>query len=174
MNRSDQPMKHNGLTAPALPKALIALLRAILPPAPVITQQTQDRLSRTAGSYLLCLHITEPLAVLRPAPGGDIPPGWHLYAGSAKGPGGMAARVGRHLRKDKPQRWHIDALTLAADALYALPFPAEAHEMSECTIIARLLQSGAFSVPVAGFGSSDCRTCPAHLLSWNARLANSK
>jgi len=32
--------------------------------------------------------------------------GWYVYVGSALGPGGLAAKVGRHLGGRKMCRWH--------------------------------------------------------------------
>ena len=34
----------------------------------------------------------------------------------------------------------------------------------ECNLVERLAGAGA-SAPIPGFGGSDCRTCPAHLLA---------
>jgi Uri superfamily endonuclease len=31
----------------------------------------------------------------------DVRPGFYVYVGSALGPGGLAARIGRHARQDK-------------------------------------------------------------------------
>ena len=39
-----------------------------------------------------------------------VEPGFYLYVGSAFGPGGLAARVGRHCRREKTCRWHVDYL----------------------------------------------------------------
>jgi hypothetical protein len=35
----------------------------------------------------------------------------------------------------------------------------------ECDLLDRLLKAPGAVVPVPGFGSSDCRTCPAHLVA---------
>jgi len=40
----------------------------------------------------------------------DLLPGYYIYIGSAFGPGGVRARMLRHLRADKPKHWHIDYL----------------------------------------------------------------
>jgi Uri superfamily endonuclease len=40
-----------------------------------------------------------------------LPAGRYLYCGSAKGPGGLKARLSRHMRRGKSVRWHIDRLT---------------------------------------------------------------
>ena len=36
--------------------------------------------------------------------------GYYVYVGSALGSGGLAARVGRHCRREKRLRWHVDYL----------------------------------------------------------------
>ena len=85
-------------------------------------------------------------------------PGFYLYLGSAMK--GVSARVRRHLRVDKPHRWHIDALTEVADPV-ALWWH-EGKERLEC-IWARAALDSPFSTSVTHrFGSSDCR-CPSHL-----------
>ena len=85
--------------------------------------------------------------------------GYYLYTGSAFGPGGIPARVLRHLRTGKTRRWHIDYLarqTTAAGAWYCTSAARLEHAWA-----AALTRSG-FATPFPGFGSSDCR-CPAHL-----------
>lgn len=119
-----------------------------------------EDLSSEKGAYLLAIRLDRPLeGELRGSPF-VLPAGQYLYAGNARGPGGIAARLSRHLRRDKKIHWHIDRLTLGAHDMTALAFPGG----SECALMARLSRSGAGEFPVAGFGCSDCRTCPAHLL----------
>jgi Uri superfamily endonuclease len=84
-----------------------------------------------------------------------------LYCGSAYGPGGLRARVGRHLRRDKSLRWHVDRLTAAGRIVGLRAVPGG----RECDLLVRLLEVPGTSVPIQGFGSSDCRCCPAHLVS---------
>lgn len=117
-------------------------------------------LPSTSGAYLLLLRLEHPIDIPRPSLSWRFEAGSYVYAGSAYGPGGLRARVGRHLRRDKRLHWHIDHLTRAADSLSAMIAPGA----SECALIERLLASGAFTTPCAGFGSSDCRQCAAHLL----------
>jgi Uri superfamily endonuclease len=88
----------------------------------------------------------------------DIDSGWYLYVGSAQGPGGLRARVGRHLRNVERRHWHIDFLREVA--------PVEdvwlcAGPPSECQWAQALMTAG-LRIPIAGFGASDCR-CPSHL-----------
>lgn len=86
--------------------------------------------------------------------------GWHIYVGSARGPGGFA-RVSRHRRlalsRDRQPRWHVDHLLLSPRFIlrHIIRGPSEAD--LECAL-ARSLGSGA----VPSFGSSDC-TCGSHL-----------
>lgn len=111
------------------------------------------------GAYLLSIRLDLALSgMLRGSPF-TLAPGTYVYAGSANGPGGIAARVARHMRRDKKPHWHVDTLTLAAQEITALAFP----HGSECALVEHLLASG-YEAPLPHFGSSDCRTCPAHLL----------
>ncbi len=128
-----------------------------------ITQRTAARrLSEAPGAYVLLIRLGRRLAIDLPRLGNPVlEPGWYAYCGSAHGPGGVRARVLRHMRKDKKVRWHVDRLTIAAREVRAATF----LDRSECDLVARLIEVD-FTVPVAGFGSSDCATCPAHLLRW--------
>ncbi|KAF5031359.1 hypothetical protein DSECCO2_628560 [anaerobic digester metagenome] len=86
--------------------------------------------------------------------------GYHLYVGSALGPGGLA-RVERHLRlareRGRPPRWHVDRLLLDPGFRVVAVVTGTGPERCECAL-ARAI--GGDSVP--GFGSSDCR-CSSHL-----------
>ena len=86
--------------------------------------------------------------------------GIYVYVGSALGPGGLKARVGRHLRKNKKLKWHFDYLSelLVPAGLYC----EVTNERLECVWAAKLAETGGLA-PVAGFGSSDC-SCFSHLL----------
>lgn len=96
-----------------------------------------------------------------------LPPGVYWYAGSAYGPGGLKARLGRHLKADKKVRWHVDRLTTdPAVEVGFLAFPGA----RECALIRALLTAGA-EVPIPRFGSSDCPVCPSHLVSHTAGTA---
>ena len=117
-------------------------------------------LPATTGAYLLIVRLRDPLLLTLPGrPQITLSAGRYLYSGSARGPGGVRARVGRHMRRDKRQRWHIDRLTSAGRVIGCWVFP----DGDECALIARL---AALPVPVPGFGSSDCPRCRSHLLFW--------
>ena len=125
-----------------------------------ITAACSAKETRRKGAYLLLLRLAAPAEIDLRGTALTLAPGWYVYAGSARGGGGIGARTARHLRKQKPIRWHIDTLTTRAVEMSALAVP----DGAECDLVARLLQSGQFETPVKGFGSSDCRRCAAHLL----------
>ena len=114
-----------------------------------------------AGAYGLLIRIPRltRIAIVRRPPSG-LPPGSYLYAGSANGPGGIRARVRRHLKKAKPMHWHVDRLTNVFGIDAAIAFPGG----RECGLVEALRSWKGTAFPVPGFGSSDCRSCPAHLV----------
>ncbi len=120
-----------------------------------------EPISREPGAYLLLIELAAPLALDIPSIGAAaLAPGRYAYGGSAYGPGGLRARIGRHLRRDKAQRWHVDRLTAAGRVIGVRAHPGG----RECALVRDLLELPGASVPVPGFGSSDCRSCPAHLV----------
>lgn len=119
-----------------------------------------DRLPREAGAYVLLIRLEKLLFLDMPAfRGKSLAPGLYAYCGSAYGPGGIRARVSRHLRAGKPMRWHVDRLTAAGRVEQAGIRVAG----RECDLVSELLAAGG-APALPGFGSSDCRTCAAHLL----------
>lgn len=111
------------------------------------------------GTYVLLLYLRKgaPITI------GCLGPiafkrGWYAYAGSAFGPGGLAARLGRHLRPEKRLRWHIDYLRAIAEPREI--WYSTALEPLEHRWAARLLHGA--GAPVRGFGCTDCR-CISHL-----------
>jgi len=89
-----------------------------------------------------------------------VKPGFYVYAGSAFGPGGLAARVAHHGRLSGCPRWHIDYLGLSnnlEEVWYTYDPIHREHQWIE--IIDSLKGS---SIPLVGFGSSDC-CCQSHL-----------
>ncbi|WP_322515310.1 GIY-YIG nuclease family protein [Rhodopseudomonas palustris] len=116
------------------------------------------------GAYVVAIAIASPLGIrLGKAAPVLLPPGRYLYFGSAYGPGGLRARLGRHFRKQKSIRWHVDQLTTAGEVLGAWAVP----QGDECALVRRL---GDLPVPIDGFGASDCATCRSHLLRWPRRV----
>jgi Uri superfamily endonuclease len=117
------------------------------------------------GAYVVAVSLAAPLAIrLGGAASARLRSGRYLYCGSAYGPGGLRARLGRHFRKGKSIRWHVDQLTTAGEVLGAWAVPAG----DECELVRRL---GFLPVPVDGFGASDCAHCRSHLLRWPSRVS---
>lgn len=119
------------------------------------------------GTYLLILCLPGAINLQVGKLGeAEYKPGYYLYAGSAAGPGGLSARIGRHIKKDKPIHWHIDYLRAAANVVgwvYTRHFSHDGR--LECVWSQALLSMPLAQVPQYGFGSSDCCSgCPAHLV----------
>jgi Uri superfamily endonuclease len=95
----------------------------------------------------------------------DFPAGWYAYVGSARGPGGLAARLSRHRRTSKTPHWHVDHLRARAEptaAWYTL-----GNQKRECDWARVLSKLPGANVVAPGFGASDCR-CATHLLHFTA------
>lgn len=115
----------------------------------------------TAGAYALLIRLVAPLAPAIPRLADrTLGPGLYIYCGSAYGPGGLRARVARHLRSVKPVRWHVDRLTGVGE----VEGVAVRIGGQECDLVATFMAGGA-TVALPGFGNSDCRRCPAHLVA---------
>lgn len=126
-------------------------------------QFDQHLLPTLPGTYALILRCDRPLVLVagRLAPA-TLPPGLFVYVGSARGPGGLRGRVSRHLRANKRMHWHIDALTALAPIVRV--WHVESAERRECRWVGALRALPGVTVPIAGFGASDC-ACDAHLLA---------
>jgi Uri superfamily endonuclease len=117
------------------------------------------------GAYVLYFDIKLPLTLQVGSLGSSIfPAGRYAYVGSARR--GIAARVLRHkrlaLQKEGKLHWHIDYLLINRHTELAGETVME-NEI-ECTISKRIAKMSGVTVPVPGFGSSDCRAkCRAHL-----------
>ena len=107
-------------------------------------------------TYQLLIEIADPVRVRIGLLGEfDFPAGRYIYTGSAWR--NFEARVARHLRREKSLRWHIDYL-LAAPGVRIV----EVIRLSEDECPINRATPG--SLPVPGFGASDCRAgCGSHL-----------
>jgi len=84
-----------------------------------------------------------------------FPAGRYVYTGSAKR--NLEARLRRHQAKEKKLKWHIDYL-LTAPGVHMREI--KRSEEGECS----LNQATGGTIPVPGFGASDCRNgCGSHL-----------
>lgn len=129
----------------------------------MIETLSREHLPNEPGTYCVWLRLDAPLRVTVGRLGEQtLSPGLYGYVGSALGPGGLQARVGRHLRADKPRRWHIDWLT--AQAPGRAVWLRTGRERLECAWSAALLTLPGAVIAWPGFGASDC-ACAAHLLA---------
>lgn len=125
-----------------------------------------DVLPVDSGSYAVILTLESPQTVTIGQLGGyDLAAGYYLYAGSAHSPGGLRARLGRHLRGSERTRWHIDyvrKITRVGAWGYLVSW---SDTTIECRWSQWLADVPGISIPIPGFGASDCRSgCRAHLV----------
>ncbi|MGB5584592.1 MAG: GIY-YIG nuclease family protein [Gammaproteobacteria bacterium] len=119
----------------------------------------QDRIA-ASGTYLLLLECDKRIKVSIGKRGEmTAEPGFYVYVGSAYGPGGISARVRRHRKAATKPHWHIDYLRAVTKFLGAW---CVHHTRCEHAWAQHLIQSGSATMPLTGFGSSDCN-CTTHL-----------
>jgi len=144
------------------------MLRAKVFPSRVNSPQPFDPMVKPEpGTYALMLASSKAAPVRIGKLGTlQLQPGFYVYIGSAHGPGGLRARLGHHLAPASRPHWHIDYLRahVAPEAVwYCYDRMSWEHQWAKC--IGML--PGA-SIPLAGFGSSDC-TCVSHLFFFRSR-----
>lgn len=123
-----------------------------------------SRLPAVSGAYVLVLHLAEPRGVAIGRLGAfAFPAGWHLYVGSAHGPGGLRGRLRHHLAPVARPHWHVDYLRAVAPCV-AVWYGVGAAP-SECTWAAALAQMSGARIVAPRFGASDC-SCAGHLVSF--------
>lgn len=118
-----------------------------------------------AGGLYALVCVLPQAVVLNVGRLGEVafPAEWYVYVGSARGPGGLAARVGRHLRPAKRVHWHVDRLLAWAEVREVWARTGKAP--SECAWAAALAQAPRARRWPPGFGASDCR-CAGHLVAF--------
>lgn len=116
-----------------------------------------------SGSYCLIFHLENSMNVSIGKSGTFLfSAGYYFYFGSAKGSGGLKARLLRHFAMEKKKFWHVDYLRPYM-VFVAAVFTMQADQ--ECAWCQKIQENTTFNVPVKGFGASDCLTsCKAHLL----------
>jgi Uri superfamily endonuclease len=127
----------------------------------------------SAGAYALQLHLSHSHRIqVGKFAQAIFPTGEYIYLGSAHGPGGLRARLGRHLRGAGKPHWHIDYLRCVAEvqsAGYMLVQEEDSKHPTECTWSQALSKFPRAYIPLAGFGAGDCHSgCQAHLVGFPA------
>lgn len=118
------------------------------------------------GTYVLILYLTNGTTIQVGHLGSfKFPVSWYAYVGSGCGPGGLAARISRHLRPAKPLHWHIDYLRAHTKPVKV--WYATGVRDQECRWAEALFRLPGALIPAPGFGASDCR-CAGHLIGFSA------
>ncbi len=125
-----------------------------------------DDLPSEPGSYALHLILREPVCLAVGRLGEfAFPAGDYLYLGSARGPGGLRARLRHHARIAACPHWHLD--WLSPHAVLAGCWYSTGGDSQECVWSQALLRLPGAVVPAPGFGAADChRGCAAHLVAF--------
>lgn len=124
------------------------------------TTQDPRILPAARGTYALVLYLPRAAHLEIGKLGAfDFPRGYYVYIGSARGAGGLRARVTRHWRERKKLRWHIDYLRAAARPVRV--WYSTRERADECAWAARLRGKNACII-APRFGASDC-ACGTHL-----------
>jgi Uri superfamily endonuclease len=132
-----------------------------------------DDLPVRPGTYALILELAESRSLDVGRLGRfDCPPGIYVYLGSARGPGGLRGRLGRHLRGDGRPHWHIDYLVsvsvVKGVGYIELSSGTAGCCPSECGWSRTLSALPGAAIPIPKFGTSDCRSgCRAHLVHFS-------
>ena len=121
------------------------------------------------GCYVLALIVGNNLEVRTRSSFFQIPKGVYFYVGSARGAGGVKARVFRHILRQGRRHWHIDHLLGAEEVrvsgFYAIP----SQKQWDCEVeVARALSTAL--KPVPGFGCTDKVKDVSHLFECNHSL----
>jgi Uri superfamily endonuclease len=113
------------------------------------------------GTYILILHLDKRES-LQIGKMGIFPlqAGYYAYVGSAMGSGGLAGRLGHHIKVSLRPHWHIDYLRAHASIaqIWYLESPAR-REHDWAALLADMPDA---HINIPRFGASDC-TCPGHL-----------
>ena len=107
-------------------------------------------------TYQLVIDVARPLRVQVGRLGRfRFAAGRYVYTGSARR--NLEARLARHASREKRLRWHIDYLLTQPGVKLV---QARRSHLPECALNRRTRGT----IPVPGFGASDCRAgCTSHL-----------
>ena len=119
------------------------------------------------GTYALILPAASTRSIMVGKLGTlKIKPGFYLYVGSAFGPGGLKARIEHHLNSSSRPHWHMDYLTVYLHPHEVWYSYDREHRIHQWVKI--LAGTKGATIPIEGFGSSDCG-CRSHLYFFDQR-----
>lgn len=84
--------------------------------------------------------------------------GLYIYVGSAKK--NILHRIKRHKEIEKKYHWHFDYLRPFGSITKIITYD---NSFTECGLAAKIRREVDGSIPVKGFGASDCK-CESHLI----------
>jgi len=119
------------------------------------------------GNYTLIVLLESPSHIMIPSRGWFwLRKGYYVYTGSAVGRGAVSLRhrVARHFGKKRTKHWHIDYLLACRKARIVTAIACSSTTSKECKIAKAIQSIRGATVPIEGFGASDCRqNCKSHL-----------
>ncbi|MBM3137620.1 MAG: GIY-YIG nuclease family protein [Chloroflexi bacterium] len=123
-----------------------------------------ENIPTESGSYILGTRLNNSISTRVGALGiRDFEPGFYFYCGSARGPGGLRARISHHLMPSLRPSWHFDFLK--AKLVIESVWFVFTDETLECSFVRSLCKIPHAEQPVRFFGSRDCRSgCFSHLV----------
>lgn len=132
----------------------------------IVFREEGYQLPLVGGVYALWLQLEKPVKVEVGRAGiQEFLPGEYIYAGSARGKGGIAARLQHHLRQTHHPTWHLDYLRPHCQVIAAWCWTN--HDASECLLAQNLARLPGAFIPFIGFGSRDCtHGCRSHLIAF--------
>lgn len=146
---------------------------------PVDWEQVAGRFPHGLATYALVMQTATKGGVLIGQTGRlgrmEVVPGYYVYGGSAgMPPDGLHYRLRWHLTlaRDLKLQKQVDFLRLRCSVVEVWftvdPFTTSPLER-ECVLNMCVLAMPGATVPMPRFGSTDCRTCPAHLAHFEDR-----
>lgn len=116
------------------------------------------------GGYIIAAVLNRDIQIEVGSLGWNhFPAGVYCYCGSAHGPGGLRARIKRHLRIGGKKFWHFDYLREYVEVVQV--WWQIGQDNLECEAAKVIAGESGANIPVEGFGASDCKKgCPAHLV----------